>query len=273
MRHQTLQTVVSCNTAATNTHDDPWCGRHTRPPGAGSAPRRVPASEASNSAFRGSTWSAVNRSSNRHLLTVAILAHCVSLGLLARLAIRFFVGCALIIPMIIQTIGLYPSGAVWTDEASNVSRPDPSGALQTDAEHPTRNRKVEGSNPSSGSKTAGQRVFLAMLTGQRQLAVIPLVGHRAVSASAPLRYEESVWPIEGPSMGLLRRPTTSELWKTDDWAGPCGPGALRARSEKTSLRLCRLPHFYTQSGQVAWRCRSGTCSLLCAVSGCGTRRR
>ena len=44
--------------------------------------------------------------------------------------------------MIIQTILLYPSGAVWTDEASNVSRLDPSGAVQVDAEHPTRNRKI-----------------------------------------------------------------------------------------------------------------------------------
>jgi hypothetical protein len=31
--------------------------------------------------------------------------------------------------MIIQMIGLDPSGAVWTDEASNVSRLDPSGAV------------------------------------------------------------------------------------------------------------------------------------------------
>jgi hypothetical protein len=58
----------------------------------------------------------------------------------------------LIIPMIIQTILLDPSGAVWTDEASNVSRPDPSGAFQIDAEHSSGNPKVEGSNPSSGSK-------------------------------------------------------------------------------------------------------------------------
>ena len=35
----------------------------------------------------------------------------------------------LIIPMIIQTILLYPSGAIRTDEASNVSRLDPSGAV------------------------------------------------------------------------------------------------------------------------------------------------
>jgi hypothetical protein len=44
--------------------------------------------------------------------------------------------------MIIQTIGLDPSGAIWTDDAPNVSRLDPSGAIQADAKHPTRNRKV-----------------------------------------------------------------------------------------------------------------------------------
>jgi hypothetical protein len=65
----------------------------------------------------------------------------------ACLAIRFLVGCALII----QTIGLDPLGAVWTDDASNVSRLDPSGADQIDAEHPPRNRKVVGSNPTSAS--------------------------------------------------------------------------------------------------------------------------
>jgi hypothetical protein len=50
----------------------------------------------------------------------------------------------LIIPLIIQTILLDPSGAVWTDSASHVSRLDPSGAVQIDAEHPTRNRKIVG---------------------------------------------------------------------------------------------------------------------------------
>jgi hypothetical protein len=32
---------------------------------------------------------------------------------------------------------------------------------------PTRNRKVVGSNPTSGSRTAGQRLFLAVLTARR----------------------------------------------------------------------------------------------------------
>jgi hypothetical protein len=56
--------------------------------------------------------------------------------------------CALIIPMIIQTILLYPSGAIWTDASPNVSRQHPASAVQSDAEHLTRNRKVESSNPS-----------------------------------------------------------------------------------------------------------------------------
>jgi hypothetical protein len=36
--------------------------------------------------------------------------------------------------LIIQTILLDPSGAVWTDEAANVSRVDLSGAIQADAD-------------------------------------------------------------------------------------------------------------------------------------------
>ena len=79
----------------------------------------------------------------------------------ACLGIRLSVGCPLTIrepwglpclpwhrfsvgwPLIIQTILLYPSGAVWTDEASNVSRPDPSGADQTDVEHQATDLAVE----------------------------------------------------------------------------------------------------------------------------------
>jgi hypothetical protein len=41
----------------------------------------------------------------------------------------------LIIRLIIQTIRQDPSGSVWIDDPSNVSRPVPSGADQIDAEH------------------------------------------------------------------------------------------------------------------------------------------
>jgi hypothetical protein len=60
----------------------------------------------------------------------------------------------LIIPMIIQTIGLDPSRAVWTESASNLSSLDPSGAIQADAEHPTRNRKVVDFSASMGPMIA-----------------------------------------------------------------------------------------------------------------------
>jgi hypothetical protein len=68
----------------------------------------------------------------------------------------------LIIPLIIQTIRLDPSGSVWTDDVGNVSRLDPSGAVQIDAEHPSRNRKVVGLNPTSGSKPAGQGMYMVV---------------------------------------------------------------------------------------------------------------
>jgi hypothetical protein len=71
--------------------------------------------------------------------------------------------------MIIQTILLNPSGAVWTDEASSVSRLDPSGADQIDAEHPSRNRKVvdffgiDGTNDRPPRRVSGTRKELAHL--------------------------------------------------------------------------------------------------------------
>jgi hypothetical protein len=95
-----------------------------------------------------------------HAPSVAASPHTVSSGPPACLAIQFSVGCALII----QTILLFRSGAVWTDELSNVSRLAPSGADQVDAEHPSRNRKVVGSNPTSGSKIAGQNAYKTLRT-------------------------------------------------------------------------------------------------------------
>ena len=40
-----------------------------------------------------------------------------------------------------------------------------------------------------------------------------------------------------PSMGLLRRPTTSKIVEDGRFSRPCGPGAHSRASEKTSLRL------------------------------------
>ena len=169
----------------------------------------------------------------------------------ARLGIRLSVGCPLTIrepwglpclpwhrfsvgwPLIIQTILLYPSGAVWTDEASNVSRPDPSGAVQGDAEHSTRNRKVVGSNPTSGSKTAGQSTYTVTLSlvllASLIILCVCLASGRARPPLAPL---ESVWLIQRPSMGPFVGPLRAKSWRADDWAGPAGRGRFHVRCEK-----------------------------------------
>jgi hypothetical protein len=107
----------------------------------------------------------------------------------------------LIIRLIIQTILLSPTGAVWTDSASNVSRPDPSGAVQVDDEHPARNRKVEGSNPTSGSNAPGQRPGAFSLLALAQSAArsrrdAPVLLSLLLSAAV-------LQPVSGPGKATL----------------------------------------------------------------------
>ena len=69
--------------------------------------------------------------------------------------------------------------------APHLNSRDGARGVQLEGFGPTRNRKVVGSNPTSGSKTAGQRAFLALLTAQRQRAVIPLGWIIAPQAHCP----------------------------------------------------------------------------------------
>jgi len=70
----------------------------------------------------------------------------------------------LIIRLIIQTILLDPTGAVWTDEAFNVSRLDPSGAVQADAEHPSCNQVQVASIAALRQGSTTQRPELLRVT-------------------------------------------------------------------------------------------------------------
>ncbi len=90
----------------------------------------------------------------------------------------------MIIPMNIETIGLDPSGAVWTDEACNLSRTAPAGAFWVDAKHPARNRKVEGSDPTSGSKSqiSGLARLLCLVTPLSSLAALIWSHHNPLGA-------------------------------------------------------------------------------------------
>jgi hypothetical protein len=75
----------------------------------------------------------------------------------------------LIIHLIIQTIRQDPSGSVWIDDASDVSRPDPSGAHQSDVEHQTTDLAAGTPWPDEGLSQAdrgigagpGRRVLMA----------------------------------------------------------------------------------------------------------------
>jgi hypothetical protein len=67
----------------------------------------------------------------------------------------------LIIRLIIQTIRRDPSGSVWIDEASDVSRPDRSGADQIDAKHQATDLAVGGFESLAARITAGHRLRLA----------------------------------------------------------------------------------------------------------------
>jgi hypothetical protein len=86
----------------------------------------------------------------------------------------------LIIRLIIQSIRRDRSGSVWIDDPSNVSRPDPSGADQIDAEHQATDLMPE--------RRQGR----------------PLVHERAAGATAPLRSVGLyVAHRAGPRRGLL----------------------------------------------------------------------
>ena len=67
-----------------------------------------------------------------------------------------------------------------------LSSQDGSGRVQLKDFGPTRNRKVVGSNPTSGSKTAAQMAFLGVATARRRQAGPSLV--ESPRRRAPARF-------------------------------------------------------------------------------------
>ena len=67
----------------------------------------------------------------------------------------------LIIRLVIQTIRRDRSGSVWIDGASNVSRPDPSGADQIDVEHQATDLAVRSDCPLSAPTVGATTLRLA----------------------------------------------------------------------------------------------------------------
>ena len=87
------------------------------------------------------------------------------------------------------------------DEPADVSSENRTRHHLLDEGSSTRNRKVVGSNPTSGSKAAGQRAFPALLNTQRHPD--PTTGRYAtvLVGICPVR-EQSGWVWAGPAGGL-----------------------------------------------------------------------
>jgi hypothetical protein len=89
------------------------------------------------------------------------LAHMEMVGLEHQNLCLVLAAFGLIIPMIIRTIRRDPSRPAWTDDAPNVSRVDPTGADQSDADHPPTDLAVGGFESLAARHIlAGQSVCL-----------------------------------------------------------------------------------------------------------------
>jgi hypothetical protein len=76
--------------------------------------------------------------------------------------------------------------------------------------------------------------------------------------------------MESPSMGLLRRPTTSNIVEDGRFSRPYGPGALRAQSQKPTCGYAATPDL--SNSQVATRTRrSGRQPVTCGCQKVGRR--
>ena len=142
------------------------------------------------------------------------------------------------------------TGRHWMKSVPLLSSQDGPGRVQLEDFGPTRNRKVEGSNPSSGSKTPGQRVFLRMLTAQRQEA-----GHSFGSDITP----PALWPTSLVVFGwdIQRCGWVSFVGHSGRNCGgrtiveggrlgrPCGPGAHSRAISEHQLALRRCSHIST----------------------------
>jgi hypothetical protein len=137
--------------------------------------------------------------------------------------------------LIIQTILLDSSRSVWIDDPSNLSRPDPSGADQIDAEHQASDLAVARPNHVASGRQGDveqvlgvDEVVVAVGIGLRSvtvtrgvtdpgasLATPPCNGHRLlrrrsdlallVGHPLPVGLLESPCPGDGRSPGRMRR--------------------------------------------------------------------
>src|SRR5215218_6361770 len=149
-----------------------------------------------------------------------------------------------------------------------LSSHDGPGRVQLEDFGPTRNRKVEGSNPSSGSKTAAQEEVFSGVAGRAAATAGSFLGldHRArrraapAGAPPPLRYV-GVRPIDPPPVeALLRRPTPGDIVEDGTIQPALRTGRAFAHPPKPGCGCAALPTVPQVS------CRRGSDGQVVCVS-------
>jgi hypothetical protein len=201
---------------------------------------------------------------------------------------------ALIIRLILQTIRRDPTGSVWIDEASNLSRPDSSGVDQIDAEHQTKDLAV-GVRPrgvDADRLWPGRHSHQHPWTVGGCMAALPgparptMICMRASDLPAAAPHTASQHPI---SLSSIRPATCSSIERSEvPRCPPNGPtidgkdgvaGSIPARGSTDSLARKRRSPVISGGGVTPYRfgrgqsvdspVRSGSTALTSLVAGSG----
>ena len=140
----------------------------------------------------------------------------------------------------------------------HVSSQDGPGRVQLEGFGPTRNRKVVGSNPTSGSKSAGQSMYALLSSPALLASLIILVREPGLREAAPLRYV-GVRPINRPP--LEGPPSSAHSGRISGGRtiqpGPAGRGASQDQ-------FAAAPPYRSHG---IWRCRKNGSNWLAPFYG------
>ncbi len=169
---------------------------------------------------------------------------------------RGVTGRRLIIRLIIQTIRQDPSRSVWIDGASNVSRPDPSGADQIDAEHQATDVRVKvrvprpawrvdrspllGNCPQGTAlrsaqcwrSTSSTAVVASRDVGATPRATRPLLVHTTQRQPSSLRSTRAWWAPHRATMNPMPAAESTFCSHSSRSLPPGGSGFSKVRTDR-----------------------------------------
>jgi hypothetical protein len=133
----------------------------------------------------------------------------------------------MIISLIIPSIRLLPTRSGQMEPAPNVSRQFPSGPVQSDGEHLSRNRKVVGSTPTSGSENPQVSGLTGEVSVTRRSVWLDSVGSDLIVGMIIERSSPTRWSGAYSQLGSRRN-------------RPAGAAARASRSGRVEEAVSRL---------------------------------